>query len=278
MSFVASWASIVVLSIGATWNQASAPPAELQKLGASGPFWSGTQLPPNAPVAASVGLGWSPRAVTMTWRYGGSEHVHMAPTKLPTAYWPTAAAPLTGRRLLVAGKDRNGATRIELWTFGSEQYAQSSGGALAVVPPALQEVELLYGADVEGRRLVRNIVPMRTDGGTRALVQFHDSGDVHVLDWSGAPTLTLVAAASGALADLVNVDRDYAFGGLHMTFGAVYVFANSEQVALDPIVFVDSDVDGTIDWYTALDEPTYAALGFKNRQLYHEVDYRSTGY
>jgi hypothetical protein len=255
-------------------ERGQAPAASLEHSPVETPLWVGGAPPFEATLYARIEKRWDPRpALRLTWM-PTAQMPRSIERSYPVDFWPTAATALPGRRLVVAGKETNGATRVELWRFGHEVSAQTGAKDPIVTPPDVEGVDLLYSQDVEGRRVVRNVFAAR-GAEARVFVQFHDSGDIHALDWSqGDPSLTLLFLAS-ALPVLADVRLDSAMSGTHAGLGSVYWIANSKPLgAIFPLfVMLDRDSDGVIDQAEVWGKQQFDSLGILDATRYSEVNF-----
>lgn len=264
------------------------PPVELRRTTGEGRLWIGTQPPPLANLQAEVGIESLARRIRIKWLHLPSNLAHVAPataspltahsmppTVQPVAYWPTECVAAGPNKMLVAGMERNGSTRIELWTLSNPIYSQSSTGQVGITPPALESVELLYAGFESGKNLVRGMAPLRGVN-SQALVQFHDSGDLYRLNWSGpVPTLELLLAAN-ANPGLGEISRTSMWAGTHSQWGAVYVITSPDvpQVMSHYVLF-DTNKDGTFDLNQSFSFDQYDQLGLKDQNQWIERNFHN---
>jgi len=195
---------------------------------------------------------------------------------------PTACTVVDGSRIVVCGISSTGRTVIELWLLSwplvMPQPVTSVGTGLTSVSitlPSIGATQQLYSADVQGKRFVRNITPLRRASGpaTEALVQFFDSNDLYSLSL-GSGTLTLLATATGGPLGPIGVlvhhcQNNIAFGD-RPEYGYSYIFGNglSSPFALaspaqyPTLILLDSDRDGDVDFKQELVDSDYLAQGW----------------
>ncbi len=231
---------------------------------------SGTQM------RAVVRIYCEDKRVRLTWTYSpaGAFPPESPSTTQDVAvgFWPTAAEAVGDNKLLVAGLERSGATRIELWTTRAPLVLQpldGTGGDIQLRPQGLTNIDVLYSDQVIGRKVVRALIRCRGIADS-AFVHFQDSRDLYRIAWSGTlPTLTLALAATAEPA--LQRTFDSYQGGDHITEGYVYVFSNAEDLSLTPwLVLTDSNRDGTIDQRETLTPAEYVARGLQDRLQYSE--------
>jgi hypothetical protein len=212
--------------------------------------------------------------VTWSWSQSGT----FAPSDVSVTesfavgYWPTAVEAVASGKLVVAGKERAGDTRIEVWTTRAPlvvQPAPGSSGTTKLQGQGLDNIDVVYDDQVSGKDIVRGIVNQR--GLTNSvLLQFHDSRVLYSLRWDAMPgvlTSVLTPSAQPALSG----DFDSYAGGNHQTAGYVYVFSNLEDLGLTPwLVLTDSNRDGTIDTSEVLTSAQYISRGLNDRLQYSE--------
>lgn len=163
-----------------------------------------------------------------------------------TAFWPTAAVPIDGSRIAVAGKARNGDTLIEIWTVDSPSYT------LAIAPDGTVKPKLVGGGVNSVEEVARHSVPGRVgvyaimpllSSADQAIVQYGDSMDWYRVDWSDEVTTETMVFDSSA-EPLLGEPWDFAIWGDSETTGYVYTLYSAD---LPHVYFMDSDRDGHFD-------------------------------
>ncbi len=243
------------------------PPNELHMR-----FSSSTLVPSNQ-LRAEIRLSTQEKWVEIRWRYSASGGFPLgvdahATQHVALAYWPTAAEVVATNKILVAGKEPRGATRIEVWTLALPTVG-TAGGAYVLSPNPVADVTSVYQDAVEGKDMVRFMLKLRGKPAS-ALVQYHDSKDVYELSWGSSPydqTLVLAKATVPALDGKHN--RFHA--GEHQTHGYVYVLSDLDNYGQEPpLVLFDSNKDGALDANVVMSWDTYTSQGLNDLNQYVE--------
>ena len=178
---------------------------------------------------------------------------------IPVSFWPTCAEVVGSDKILIAGKDRDGDTRIERWTLPTPLVV-TWGGGQQLQPQMPTDMEVVYEASAAGRDMVRSILKLEGEPSS-ALVLFFDSRDLYRLDWGSEP-YELTPVLSSSVEPLLAVDFERCLRGEHAANGYVYVFSSpGEYGAVPYLVLMDQDKDGVIDSHGAMDWEAYRSAG-----------------
>lgn len=196
-------------------------------------------------------------------------------------YMPTASCVVDGLTAVVCGLGLNGSTIIETWSFAWPTPMPpvsinpvTGMQSVGIVSPARSAITRIYDADMQGKRIVRNITGLRkqTSSTTHLLVQFNDSLDVYVMPMAGGAMQLLASStqSSGTLGQVAALGIPYnwlAFGQ-HQSLGYLYSMSTATAHLLSPDVgsaetptFIDSDRDGDLDTVAELTQAERTALG-----------------
>ena len=163
----------------------------------------------------------------------------------PVGFWPTEVCGFGEDRVCVAGKTSKGKTRIEVWTFNTDETLDDP----FQVPPGvfkypdtfltIESKETVYNDARPGRMLVRTM--FRNHGNPDSLfVQFGDERELYELD-----------TISGALSVVVSLQQEPLLANdfhdrwsAHHTLGYMYAVSFTGG---DALLLFDSNFDGTLD-------------------------------
>jgi hypothetical protein len=233
--------------------------------------------PPNMPVAgsyrteaerwvtpspnfrASVHLDMAGKKVRISWEYSHAGVFHfndgvpsdeVLDQEIAVGYWPTAADAVSADKLVVAGKDRTGSTRMELWSIDAPtvKTGQVPGRQTPyqLIAKSIRDITPLYAGTVSGKDTVRGLIGMR-GAQTKAIVHFQDSRDLYTLDWGHAPYDLVLLSSKNQHPELAT-QFDMYRGGDHQNLGYIYLLGNITDQTVGPLyLFRDSNRDGTID-------------------------------
>jgi hypothetical protein len=249
---------------------AGEPPTNAVHVGA--PSW----MVPTPHIQASAHNYCADKRVSILWRYSETlpfeQATYTKDQEITTSFWPTAVEAVSNTKLLVAGKERDGDTRIELWTVTPPllmQPAPGSTGPSELVLQPLASVDELYEHATVGRDMVRFLLRQR--GTEAALLQFHDSRDIVSLHWGGAGPYTLTTILTPTTSPGLLSDLDVVTGGDHIANGYIYSFGRELDYGTVPwIVLFDADRDGAIESNTTMTPDQWITAGLDNLDLYVE--------
>lgn len=223
--------------------------------------------------------------VELRWRYSAAgdyaDPDAYAVQRLAVGFWPTYVEPVGPNLLLVAGKERDGATRIERWLVTPPLVVQpAGGGAPSLQLKPLADVTPVYDAATVGKDMVRTMFRLRGRDGY-ALVQFHDSRDLYELDWQAEPfglNLVLSAVQEPGLA---YPGFDEFAAGDHAAHGYVYSFSSQPDdfTNVPILMLVDGNRDGYFtgasDSHGLLTWSQFDAAGYTDGTQYLEYEGRT---
>jgi hypothetical protein len=220
---------------------------------------------------AAIEVKTSAKEIVVKWEKSASgDFTNPDLTKLQTistAFWPNCVEVVGGGMILVAGKDRDGDTRIERWTLPNPLTVSTSQGTTMLLPQGPQDLEVVYEGSVVGKDMVRFMLKNEGSPGM-AFVQFYDSRSLYEVNYADEPftqTLVLDVAAEP------NLQQGYAecMRGEHSQHGYVYVFSTSSPYVSTPaLVLRDVDNNGTIDSHQSMPWTQYAGDGYASANLY----------
>lgn len=256
-----SWAQTPGVFIGV-------PPADARRQ------VSTTALRFNAQFEAEINLACEGKRVRVIWRYAPAGDFRCPAASLAeefaVGYWPTAVESSANNRILVAGKERSGATRIERWTLKKPLVlGNPTGGPVSLSAQGQQDVTPVYDGSVVGKDMVCGLLRKRGSE-NKVYVHFFDSGDLYELDSSSEPfALTLMTSHTSQPALAVRYDS-YAAGD-HQQQGYVYVLSNRESLGTVPaFVLKDTNRDGVIDWQGTMTTAVYQQQQLGDRTRWFE--------
>lgn len=238
-----------------------------------------TYLRPTANFRAGLRLDCTGKRVSIGWEYSAiadftdAELIDdYANQVVPVGYWPTYVEVVDSATILVAGKQRNGNTKIERWIVATPVVAQLvGGGGYSIDVQPVSDIEVLYDEAVVGKDMVRTMFRVRGKPAS-ALVQFYDSGDLYEMDWGTPPhalTAVLATTAEPALSQSYNAYD----AGDHASLGYVYVWAENVNYFSTPaLVLVDADRNGSIDARHSMTWQQYHAAGLDSASAYIELN------
>lgn len=176
--------------------------------------------------------------------------------------YPTDTALLDSDTLVVAGKRKGNYTTIERWEFEwpdplpHPSYDDETGKwSYEIALPELTKRTEVYGESTPGRIFVRHLLPVLglSEEDASVFVQFHDSGDIYILDATdGALTLISGSSKAGVLPVIPELANPYdrSWKANHRGQGYVYVLSVRDRTEpTDPptLVLQDTDRDGDLD-------------------------------
>ena len=216
-------------------------------------------LTPTPKFRAAVHLDMSGKKVRIAWEYShtgvfnfnaGVPSDELLDQEIAVGYWPTAADAVATDKLVVAGRDRTGGTRIELWVLDvpTVKTGQVPGRQTPyqLIAKPIRDITLLYSGAVAGKDTVRGLIGVR-GAQTKAIVHFQDSRDLYTLDWGSAP-YNLVLLSSKSQHPELGTEFDTYRGGDHQTLGYIYLLGNITDQTVGPLYLLrDSNRDGAID-------------------------------
>lgn len=239
--------------------------------------WAPNQIQLDNKYRASAFADCDGKKVSVFWRYsaaGNFEATQAAKDQvMAVGFWPTAAEFVAQTRLVVAGKERDGRTRIEVWTIRKPLLLQSAPGVvpatIALDPQPVADIQVVYDEATTGRDMVRALIQRRGPG-SGVLVQFQDSKTLYELNWKDEP-YALVPLFTTATEPLLLNEYDTFVAGNHSVEGYVYALSICDDLGQTPwLILKDQNRDGTIDWHGHMTPQDYIAAGLQDRTQYTE--------
>ena len=220
------------------------------------------------------------RQISVFWELETGESLYQ---KFPVSYFPTAVAGVSAGKALIAGKrGRNGNTVVELWKLSMPVvlHPNPPGSAPAVIQPStIESVDTLYDEATQGRDMIRLMSTVRHSTNKKALLQFHDSRQLWVLDYSDLSNVLVSLLASplqGApltITSLGNTDYTLVYRGNHTQEGQLYFFGFSHPFEGCLVLsLIDSNRDGIIDGFSYIPEADWGVLGYGALNNYLDFD------
>lgn len=166
------------------------------------------------------------------------------------SYWPTCAAALSGDRLAVGGKRRNGDTVLEFWEIPAPLQVVSQNGSEVQHELDLQTLpapDVVLEHKQPDKDMIQAIVPS-VAGRDHCHVQYYSSNALHFVAWDPATQIG-VEEELFTLEVQPALDEDYDY----MRWGEHSDFPHLAILRLDNfprMYWADTDGDGRIDLVT----------------------------
>lgn len=219
-------------------------------------------LSPAVDIRGSLQILTNEGAIRIKWSWSEpgelSDLRAFAKQVLSASFKPTAVAAV-GSGLLVGGfNEETGRTEIEFWEVdaphvGTTVDPNTGFESHRITPQPLSSRRTLLSTDVVGMRNIRCIFGSAI-GSDFALVQFWDSKDVYLVDWSAGPPVWTLQVGANQLPSLAFPEYRTFWRGDHMTLGLVYgMEIRDTYVGPHPTLFFDADRDGALDSWIHLD-------------------------
>lgn len=260
-------------------NQSAVPPSQMPPL-SSCQVYGSSWLSATPMLRAQVQMLVDQKLVNLLWYYSSTSRFipgdgmdTFKAQAIPVSFWPTSAEVVAGNRIVVAGKERNGDTRVELWELDLPIVTSKSTPAgvtkYEIVTKPLKSITMLYSDKIPGRDTIRGMIALRGSS-NMLLVQFHDSRDLYTLDWAAEPyALTLLSSASANPG--LGLEFDVYVGGDHSLQGYCYTMSSISDLTIGPCyVLRDQNRDGVIDNQGPMPAGDWRALQLDRRDLYVE--------
>lgn len=252
------------------------------------------------PIAKEVRIEWESSALqnslpTFPLPYDpatnslGGNKARSSNQTVSTRFHPTAVAVSDRVNILVVGINDQDKTVMELWTLGwpaqmpAPMTSMQTGITdVAIVHPTVSANRFYAQPSGPGLRYVRNVCAMRRPSGaaTHAVVQFHDSGDLHIVSFATG-TLSLLGSSTngsgtlGLISSLSPSDQYVAKFGDRNGTGFVYMFVRGlspsiGNAATPPtLVLIDADRNGAIESYVNVSYPDWMPQGWGSLSNYN---------
>ena len=222
----------------------------------------------------TFGYNTGKKQLVIAWEqlYDSGNKIYTDGGRIPTAFWPTAVAPIDDDEIVIAGKSQRGDTVIQRRRFTQAYVLEESlpgggGETYQFFPPQQEQITEVFRENDTNYDMVTGMFPVRvgshSNPATKIFVQFWSSRDLYELDLStGAYSMVLSAAAQPAL----NGVYDAFTVREHVTQGMFYLFRRLEWVApgeeVPILVLVDVNRDGVLDSSFTLDDTQWATGGY----------------
>ncbi len=205
---------------------------------------------------------------SLKWRHDSGA---FALQSIALSYYPTAARFLEPGDVCVAGKQRLGATTVEIFGIVPPTVTvDATTGETSLGLQAITKIDNVFDERATGKDMVRLMFPS-FDTPSIVFVQFWDSLDLYSIDiTSSTHSLVASTASQAGILHAPGLGRRYMLVRQydHVAQGHLYVMSGVTDS--DPIlVFADADRDGAIDSEFELTAAQWESQGYQDAANYN---------